>query len=69
MRDWLKELRIKAGYTLQDLSAIVNVSEQSLSYYENGDRRPAPEVAIKLGDALGFDWRRFYQDMSENAAG
>ena len=64
MREWLKQKRIEKGYTLSQLSEIVGVSEQSLSYYENGERRPAPEVAISLGKALGFDWTIFYKEES-----
>ncbi len=64
MREWLKQKRIEKGYTLSQLSEIVGVSEQSLSYYENGDRRPVPEVAIALGKALGFDWTIFYKEES-----
>lgn len=62
MRAWLKEARIQAGYTLHQLSEVVGVSEQSLSYYENGDRRPTPEIAMKLGFYLLFPWTRFYVD-------
>lgn len=64
MREWLKQKRIEKGYTLSQLSDIVGVSEQSLSYYENGDRRPVPEVAIALGKALDFDWTIFYKEES-----
>ena len=57
---WLKKKRIEKGYTLRQLSEIVGVSEQSLSYYESGERRPTPEVAQKIGKVLGFDWTLFY---------
>ena len=65
MRAWLRELRIKAGMTLHDLSMLVGVSEQALSYYENGDRRPSPEIAMKIGKALGFHWTRFFEKEGE----
>ncbi len=60
MRAWLREARINAGLTLRQLSELVGVSEQSLSYYENGDRRPTPDIAMKLGEQLHFPWTRFY---------
>ena len=64
MRTWLKQKRIEKNLTLSQLSEIICVSEQSLSYYENGDRRPTPEVAIALGNALDFDWTIFYKEES-----
>ena len=68
MRDWLKQKRLEHEYTLTQLSDIVGVSEQSLSYYENGDRRPTPEVSIALGKALDFDWRLFYEEEKKEGA-
>lgn len=67
MREWLRDARIKAGYTLHQLSDAVGVSEQSLSYYENGDRRPTPEIAMRIGHCLRFPWTKFY--VEENAGG
>lgn len=60
MREWLKKARLDAGFTLQQLSDAVGVSWQSLSYYESGERRPSPDVAIKIGEVLKLDWTRFY---------
>lgn len=60
MRVWLKEARISAGLTLHQLSEAVGVTEQSLSYYENGDRRPTPEIAMRIASYLHFPWTRFY---------
>ena len=66
MRDWLKKKRLEAGLTLQQLSECIGVSWQSLAYYENGERRPTPETAKKIGAYLGFDWTRFYDDSPIN---
>lgn len=62
MREWLKEKRLAKGLTLHELSVQVGVSWQSISYYENGTRRPTPEVAMKIGAFLGFPWTRFFED-------
>lgn len=62
MRKWLKQKRLEKRYTLKQLAEIVGVSEQSLSYYENGDRLPTPKIAIALGKALDFDWTIFYKE-------
>ena len=62
MRSWLREKRLDMGLTLNDLAKAVGVSWQSISYYENGSRRPSPEIAQKIADVLGFSWTRFYED-------
>ena len=62
MRKWLREKRLEMGLTLNDLAKEVGVSWQSISYYENGSRRPSPEIAQKIADVLGFPWTRFYED-------
>lgn len=62
MRKWLREKRLEMGLTLNDLAKEVGVSWQSISYYENGSRRPSPEIAQKIADVLGFSWTRFYED-------
>lgn len=62
MREWLREKRLSKGLTLNDVAEKAGVSWQSISYYENGDRRPSPETAIKIGTILGFDWKRFYEE-------
>ena len=64
MREWLKQKRIEKGYTLNQLAEKVCVSEQSLSYYEKGERCPKPDVAMALGETLGFDWTKFYRKES-----
>lgn len=61
MREWLKDKRLSKGLTLNDVAERAGVSWQSISYYENGERRPSPETAIKIGAVLEFDWKRFYE--------
>ena len=68
MRTWLREIRLEKGLTLYELGELVGVSWQSISYYENGSRRPSPEIAIKIGKILGFPWTRFYEDDNRKEA-
>lgn len=68
MRLWLKKIRLDKGMTLQQLSEVVGVSWQALAYYERKERTPRPEIAIKIGKALGFDWTMFYEEQRERVS-
>lgn len=62
MREWLRKKRLEKGMTLIGLAQKTGVSWQSISFYENGTRRPSPEIAMKIGEILDFPWTRFYED-------
>ena len=42
----LKLLRKEKGYTQQKVALDLNVSRESLSYYENGKRQPSLELLV-----------------------
>ena len=44
----LKQLRIQAGLTQQQLAAKLNLTKSVVSYYELQERYPSPEVLMKL---------------------
>ncbi len=46
----LKELRRERGYTQADLAAKLSVTKSVVSYYENQERVPSPEVLMKIAD-------------------
>lgn len=48
----IKELRKKKGLTLKVLAETVGVSQQCISYYENGDRKIDLFTAAKIAAAL-----------------
>lgn len=58
----LKTLRIAKGYTQSEVAEIVGIKRNSYGNIEVGVRRPSPEVAKRIGKALGFDWTLFYTD-------
>lgn len=64
MKD-LVEIRKNRKLTQQEVADLVDVSRQAYSSYETGIRRPSPEVAMRLGAALDFDWTRFYEPEKE----
>jgi transcriptional regulator with XRE-family HTH domain len=63
-RRWLIDLREKANYTRMEAAYHCGVHVTYIAKIEDGERRPSPEVAQKLGKLLGFDWTRFYPPVS-----
>ena len=45
---YLKQIRKEKGYTQQKVALDLNISRESLSYYENGKRSPDIEMLRKL---------------------
>ena len=48
----LKELRLSAGLTQQQLAAQLGVTKSVVSYYELQERYPSPEVLIKIASVF-----------------
>ena len=67
MRSWLKELRVHKNFTRKKLANVVNVDVTSIAKYEQGERRPSPEVAQRIADVLGFDWTKFFDGEADTA--
>ena len=49
----LKELRLKRGLSQQELAKKVGISNQSISSYEKGVRKPKIEAWEKIADYFG----------------
>ncbi len=60
-RDWLIKMRKERNLDQQDVAELIGTTQQFYNYVENGKRRPSPEIAIKIGKVLNFDWRLFYE--------
>ena len=54
----LKQARLDAGYTQQQIQDITGVDRRNLSKYENGKLEPNIETIGKLADfyAVSVDW-------------
>lgn len=50
--DKLQYLRIKKGLTAEELAALANVTPASISYYENGKRKPHINTLNQLAKVL-----------------
>lgn len=48
----ITELRLKRGLTQKKLAKLTNITEASLSRYENGLREPKIQVLVRLATAL-----------------
>ena len=44
----LKEIRKKLKYSQQKVALDLNISRESLSYYENGKRQPSLELLVQM---------------------
>lgn len=60
-REWLINKRTKRGLTREEIAKLCDVTYQMYGCIENGKRRPGPDLAIKLGKILKFDWTKFYE--------
>lgn len=56
----LKQWREAASMTQVVLAIASGVSQPYISEIENDRHRPLPDTAIKLAQALGKDWRLFF---------
>ncbi len=49
----LREIRRKRKLNQQKVAMDLNISRESLSYYENGKRSPDIEMLVRLSDYFG----------------
>lgn len=54
----LRQARVEAGYTQQQIQEILNINRATLSRYESGEREPDFETLGKLADfyVVSVDW-------------
>jgi putative transcriptional regulator len=55
LRNRLKEIRLKKGYTQERLGEAVDVTRQSIIAIEKGRFRPSVELALRLALVLESD--------------
>lgn len=60
--EWLEQLRRNKQMTEKAVAKAIGISQQHYDFIENGKRRPSVKVAKALGEVLGFDWTRFYDE-------
>lgn len=57
----IKELRIEKGFTQEQLASECGVQRTTITMIELGENRPSVELAKKLGEVLGVDWKVFFE--------
>lgn len=67
-RKWLTNKRKQKNLTLRGLAKKADIDFSYLSKIESGERRPSPEVAMKIALILGFKWTRFFEEKNVKGA-
>lgn len=62
MKDWLRNIRKSKGLSQANIARKANISQQTYSAIETGERTPSVDTAKKIAKALDFDWTLFYGD-------
>ena len=53
-RAWLKRRRLERGLTQEELGELVGYAAQTITKIEGGQRRPSPQLARRLAEALAL---------------
>ncbi|MCX7779646.1 MAG: helix-turn-helix transcriptional regulator [Negativicutes bacterium] len=59
-RVWLEQVLHNKKLTHQKAANSIGIERSYFTQIVNGRRRPSPEIAQKIGQALGFDWTIFF---------
>lgn len=60
--DKVKYLRIRKGYTQEELAKLANVTQPSIAAYEKGMRTPTANTTIQIAKVLGVEPRDLTDD-------
>lgn len=61
MENWLTKLRLEKNLTQVEVAQLSNIPRTTYSSIEQGRRRPSVEKAMKIADALDFEWTLFFE--------
>lgn len=59
-RVWLEQVLRDKKLTHQEAANSIGIERSYFTQIVNGHRRPSPEIAQKIGQALGFNWTIFF---------
>lgn len=57
---WLRELRVRAGYSQQDIASILNMSRSTYTYYETGRTVPDPMTLHRIARIFNVPLELFF---------
>ena len=52
MKNIVKKIRVERGLSQQELATALHVSRQTISYIENGQKKPTILLALRLAEYL-----------------
>ncbi len=58
----LRELRLRAGYSQQNIADLLNVSRSAYTYYEMGKTSPDPSTLYRISKMLGVSMEVFFEE-------
>ncbi|UHA74560.1 helix-turn-helix transcriptional regulator [Paenibacillus sp. 481] len=61
-RKWL--IHYRGSMTQKEVAALSMIERSSYSNIERGRRDPSVQVAKRIGQVLGCDWKLFYEDIN-----
>lgn len=66
MREWLRVIRERSGYSQYKVARLAGISQGYYASIETGDRgsKLPVDTAKKIAQALQIDWTLFYDDRS-----
>lgn len=66
MRDWLVELRKSKGLTQEVTAQKAHIARSYLYSHRAGRYRLPVGTAMRIAEALDFDWVRFYETPADS---
>lgn len=57
---WLRELRVRAGYSQQDVASILNMNRSTYTYYETGKTVPDPMTLNRIAKIFSVPIEVFF---------
>ena len=61
MKNTVKKIRVERGLSQQDLATALKVSRQTISYIENGQKKPTILLALRLAEYLGMPVEKIFE--------
>lgn len=62
MRTWLKDIRVSAGLTQEELADKAGVTRAMYGHIETGERNATVLNAKRIAKVLDFEWTLFFEE-------
>lgn len=57
----LKQVRLKKGYSLEELAKLTGISSSHLNYIERNEKEPSISMLLRIAIALNVDIKELYK--------